>query len=170
MARPCTVCMHPRRAEIDRALVKGATERAIMEGFGLTKGAVHRHKLNCAGLAPVGTKQAREAQIEASRGTVALATLPSREEMGAHYATLGDRIDGIVKSAEQSGSLAVAVQGLNTLRQTFDSMSRLAGHTGPNTQVNVGIQVTISAADIASELAKHLAGSHAKIIEGVLDE
>jgi hypothetical protein len=125
-----------------------------MDAYGLSKGAVHRHKINCAGLSHVATKNVRDAQKEASRGTVALASLPSRDEMGVHYATLGQRIDGIVSAAEKSGSLAIAVQGLNALRQNLDSLSKLAGHTGGAPQVNVGVQVNISAADIAQELAK----------------
>jgi hypothetical protein len=150
MARLCTVCMHPQRAEIDRALVKGATERVIMKDFGLSKGSVHRHKLTCAGLAPVATKEKREAQKEVSRGTAALALLPTRDDLSSRYQTLGDRIDEIVAKAEKAGSLAVAVQGLNSLRQNWDSLSKLAGHTTPSppppAQVTVNVEVSITSA------------------------
>lgn len=167
MARLCTVCTNARRAEIDRALVKGATERALATEFGLSKGAIHRHKLQCAGLAPVGTKKVREAQREISQGTVALALLPTRDQLGSRYEMLGERIDAIIEDAKKAGSLAVAVQGLNSLRQNWDSLAKLAGHTGPNTQVNVGVQVNIRAEDIASELAKHLTGANLKVVEGL---
>ncbi|CAJ0879434.1 hypothetical protein AMST5_03060 [freshwater sediment metagenome] len=126
--------------------------------------------MNCTGLAPVATKKAREDRREISRGTVALAMLPSREEMGAHYAGLGERIDGIVQAAEKAGSLAVAVQGLNSLRQNLDSISKLAGHMGGAPQVNVGVHVNISAGEIAAELSKMLRGANAKVIEAALDE
>jgi hypothetical protein len=170
MARLCTVCTNARRAEIDRALVKGATERALATEFGLSKGAIHRHKLQCAGLAPVGTKKVREAQREISQGTVALALLPTRDQLGSRYEMLGERIDAIISAAQKAGSLAVAVQGLNSLRQNWDSLAKLAGHVGGAPQVNVGVQVNLSAGEIAAELAKALSGADAKVIEAVLDD
>lgn len=44
MARPCTICEHARRAEIDRALVAGETFRHIAAHYGLSTGALQRHK------------------------------------------------------------------------------------------------------------------------------
>jgi hypothetical protein len=78
---------------------------------------------------------------EAARGTVALACLPSREELHCAYCDLCARIDQIVKQAEQEGSLKVAISGLNSIRQTLDSLTRLAGYDRPiDTQVNVAVQ------------------------------
>jgi hypothetical protein len=65
---------------------------------------------------------------EASRASVALASLPSRDQLGQAYGNLCTRIDEIVQEARSKGSLAVALQGLNALRQSLDSLSRLAGH------------------------------------------
>jgi hypothetical protein len=161
--RRCKTCSHPNRVEIDRRLTADEPVRQIARDYGLNHVSLLKHKKDCAGLK---TKTAEERR-EPTRGTVALALLPSREEMGAHYERLGERIDEIVKAAERTGSLAVAVQGLNTLRQTFDSMSRLAGHTGPNTQVNVGVQVNISAADLAKEIVK-LSALQPDIIDAVV--
>ena len=42
------------------------------------------------------------------------------------YAELKDRIDRIASQAEGEGSLKVALSGLNSVRQTLDSLSRLA--------------------------------------------
>jgi len=60
-----------------------------------------------------------------------------------------------VAQAEQQGSLAVAVSGLNSIRQTLDSLARLAGHTG-GAQVNVAVQtnVNVNGAQIAERLIK----------------
>ena len=56
--------------------------------------------------------------------------------------------------AEQQGSLSVAVSGLNSLRQTLDSLARRAGHDRAGTQVNVAVQnnVTVNQAQIAERL------------------
>lgn len=45
MARPCSVCAHPKRDKIDAALLKPGTRlREIAEKYGLSISAVHRHK------------------------------------------------------------------------------------------------------------------------------
>lgn len=44
MARPCTVCRHPERAAIDKALVAGEPFRNLAERFGTSATALHRHK------------------------------------------------------------------------------------------------------------------------------
>jgi hypothetical protein len=83
---------------------------------------------------------------EAARGSAALATLPSREELGGAYLELRERLDQIVRQAEAAGSLAVAIQGLNTLRQSLDSLAKLAGHERPVTsQVTVDLSINLNA-------------------------
>jgi hypothetical protein len=78
---------------------------------------------------------------EAARGTAALALLPSKETLSGAYFDLRDRIDQIVRQAEQQGSLKVALTGLNSIRQTLDSLTRLAGHDGAD--VNVAVQANV---------------------------
>jgi len=51
MPRTCTVCAHPQRTGIDRALVGGASNRSIALHFGVSHMAVQRHR---AHLAPLG--------------------------------------------------------------------------------------------------------------------
>ena len=81
---------------------------------------------------------------DVSRGTAAVALLPSKETLSGAYFDLRDRIDQIVAQAEQQGSLAVAVSGLNSIRQTLDSLARLAGHDRHGTQVNVAVQTNVN--------------------------
>jgi carbon monoxide dehydrogenase subunit G len=81
--------------------------------------------------------------------------LPSKEQLGAAYDELRRRIDDIVEEARKQGSLNVAISGLNSIRQTIDSLARLAGHLQPaGTQVNVAVQtnVNVGAAQIAERL------------------
>jgi len=44
MARPCSICSHSERLEIDRLLLQGTPYRDIAGRFGLSKTAVSRHK------------------------------------------------------------------------------------------------------------------------------
>jgi len=47
MARTCTVCRHPQRKEVEQDIVRREPERAIAGHYGLSRGAIHRHKNNC---------------------------------------------------------------------------------------------------------------------------
>src|SRR4029077_19012656 len=114
-----------------------------------------------------------------ARGSVAVALLPSKENLGGAYADLQRRIDEIVTQAQQQGSLNVAISGLNSIRQTLDSLARLAGHLQPaSTQVNVAVQnnVNVGARQNAERLIKkfdrepHLKAQIAQALVEVDDE
>jgi carbon monoxide dehydrogenase subunit G len=51
----------------------------------------------------------------------------------------------LLPKAEQQGSLAVALSGLNSIRHTLDSLARLAGYDrAGGTQVNVAVQTNVN--------------------------
>ena len=62
-----------------------------------------------------------------------------------------------MSQAEQEGSLKVALSGLNSIRQTLDSLSRLAGFDHQGTQVNVAVQtnVNIELTALIERIIKH---------------
>ena len=86
------------------------------------------------------------------------------------------RIDEIVTQAQQQGSLNVAISGLNSIRQTLDSLARLAGHLQPaSTQVNVAVQtnINVGAVQIAERLIQkfdHEPELKARIAQALLEE
>jgi virulence-associated protein VapD len=80
---------------------------------------------------------------EVSRGTAAVACLPTKDDLSSGYFDLRARIDQIVTQAQQQGSLQVALSGLNSIRQTLDSQSRLAGFDRQGTQINVAVQTNV---------------------------
>ena len=80
---------------------------------------------------------------DVARGTAAVAPLPSKETLSGAYFELRARIDQIVAQAQAEGSLSVAISGLNSLRQTLDSLSRLAGHDRATTEVNVAVRTNV---------------------------
>lgn len=138
MARKCKTCQHVKRAEIDRRLAAGEPGSQIAADHHINPSSLHRHRTNCLRLGSSGA-----IMKEASRGTAALASLPSREELGGSYFELRDRIDQIATQAEQQGSLKVALAGLNSVRHTLDSLARLAGHDRSSTQVNVAVATKV---------------------------
>lgn len=151
MSRSCTACQHLKRPEIDRRLAAGEPVAQVARDHELSPSSLHRHRTNCLKLA-----SSNLIKKDAAQGTAAVALLPSKENLSDAYADLRTRIDQIVAQAEQQGSLAVAVSGLNSLRQTLDSWARLAGHTQA-AQVNVAVQanVNVDLARIADRLIAH---------------
>jgi hypothetical protein len=139
MTRPCTTCQHLKRSEIDRRLAAGEPATQLARDYQLNPSSLYRHRLNCLKLS-----SSNAIMKDAARGTAAVALLPSKETLSGAYFELRERIDQIVAQAQQQGSLAVAVSGLNSLRQTLDSLARLGGHDrAGSTQVNVAMQTNI---------------------------
>jgi hypothetical protein len=150
MTRACTTCQHLKRPEIDRRLAAGEPVSQIARDYDINLSSLHRHKTNCLKLA-----SSNQIKKEAARGSAAVALLPSKDDLSKAYGDLQARIDEIVTQAQQQGSLNVAISGLNSIRQTLDSLARLAGHLQPaSTQVNVAVQnnVNVGAAHIAERL------------------
>ena len=111
MSRTCSTCQHIKRAEIDHRLAAGEPGNQIAQDYGINPSSLHRHRTNCLGLA-----SANAIKKQATRGSAALACLPSRHQLGSAYAELKDRIDRIASQAEGEGSLKVALSGLNSVR------------------------------------------------------
>jgi hypothetical protein len=137
VTRKCGTCQHIKRAEIDRRLAAGEPGSQVARDYSLNPSSLHRHRSNCLGLSSSNT-----IMKEVSRGSAAVALLPSKETLGGAYIELRDRIDQIVTQAEQQGSLTVALSGLNSIRHTLDSLARLAGHD--RAQVNVAVQTNVN--------------------------
>ena len=134
--RACHTCHHLKRPEIDRRLATGEPLARVAPDYGLTTSSLYRHRTNCLKLA-----SSNAIAKEAARGTAALALLPTKESLSGAYFELRDRIDQVARQAEQQGSLKVALAGLNSIRQTLDSLARLAGHDGAD--VNVAVQASV---------------------------
>jgi hypothetical protein len=136
MSRKCSTCQHVKRAEIDRRLAGGEPGNQIAQDYRINPSSLHRHRANCLRL-----PSANAIMKETARGTAAIACLPSKDELSSDYAQLRERIDRIARQAEAEGSLKVALSGLNSIRQTLDSLARLAGHE--QAQVNVAVHAEV---------------------------
>ena len=139
MPRQCSTCQHVKRAEIDRRLAAGEPGGQLARDYQLNPSSLHRHRTNCLRLGP-----SNDIMKDAARGTAAVALLSSKETLGEAYLGLRQQIDQIVAEAKQQGSLSIALSGLNSIRHTLDSLSRLAGFDRAGTQVNVALQTNIS--------------------------
>ena len=170
MARKCSTCQHVKRAEVDRRLAAGEPGNQIAHDYDLNPSSLHRHRTNCLNLSC-----SNAIMKEVSRGTAAVACLPGKDDLGAAYFDLRGRIDEIVSQAQDQGSLQIALSGLNSVRQTLDSLSRLAGFDRQGTQVNVAVQtnVHIERTEIAELLIKafdHEPEIKARIAQTLLED
>ena len=171
MTRPCSTCQHLKRPEIDRRLAAGEPVAQVARDYGLNLSSLHRHRANCLKLG-----SSNQIKKDAARGSAASELLPSKETLSSAYGELRARIDQIVEQAQEQGSLNVAISGLNSIRQTLDSLARLAGHLQPaSTQVNVAVQtnVNVGARQIAERLIQqfdHEPELKARIAQALLEE
>jgi hypothetical protein len=169
MARPCTVCRHPKLPEITTDIANGLSDGAVAQRYGLARASVQRHRTHAGAPSSTAVAERKTAAF------TALASLPSIDEVNGAYASIASRIDAISATAEQEKSLAVALMGLKELRSTITAQATLAGHIGgggANVQVNAQVNVDMGAAvreliqalkpaldpAIPSEIAMHLDG------------
>src|SRR5213592_2445958 len=110
VARKCSTCQHIKRAEIDRRLAAGEPGNQIARDYDLNPSSLHRHRTHCLGLS-----SSNAIMREVSRGTAAVACLPSKDDLNNAYFELRSRIDRIATQAERQGSLAIALSGLNSV-------------------------------------------------------
>jgi hypothetical protein len=138
MARKCSTCQHVKRAEIDRRLAAGEPTHQIADDYSITRSSLHRHRVNCLELA-----SSNVIMKAVARGTAAATCLPSKEDLNGAYFDLRGQIDEIVAQAKAEGSLQIALSGLNSVRHTLDSLSRLSGFDRHETKVNVAVQTNV---------------------------
>lgn len=112
MARPCSVCAHPRRQEIDVALISGESFRNIAERFGTSPAALHRHKAHVAGQ----VAQAQEAR---------------KEQGKAHGLTLLQRLQSleaearaVLQEAKEAGDHVLRLKALDSLRRALETVGK----------------------------------------------
>jgi hypothetical protein len=127
MPRTCTVCGHPQRAEIDRTIVSGASNRVISRQFGGSHDAVRRHRAHLS---------QRLIKAQAARdGREARSLLDQMEAQYQHARDVCDRVipkEGRLRAFE-------AIAALREGRKTLMAIARLTGELRSDTHVQVNI-------------------------------
>lgn len=115
MAGKCSVCEHPARREIDRALVLGtASIRDIAGQYGISRSALSRHK---AAHIP--------RLVEAAQSAAEAQAATSGRELLDELETLRGRVRAILDKAEEGGELRVALQAVRELRECIKAQAEL---------------------------------------------
>jgi hypothetical protein len=141
MAQACTVCRHPKRPEIDRALVTGAADLKVAKDYGLARSSVQRHK-------------ARHIAEQIAEGLKA---------RGVENATAGNalwlQVEGLLKTAMEileSSKTTDKRTALGAIREARDCMRLIAEVQG---QLNAGTTVNVAVSQEWHKVANIIVGS-----------
>lgn len=111
MRGACSICGHPKRAEIDARLLLGAPLRTVAKEFSLKRSTLGRHLQR-------HLKRAGEAAL-------ARATASYSRHLRHHMEKIQAETLQIVTAAKAKGDLQLALQAVREARQNSDVMRKL---------------------------------------------
>ena len=123
MPRTCSICIHPERAAIDKALVSGSAKRDVSALFRVSEDAVTRH---AAAHLPKALAQAHEAR-EAERA----------DDLLSEARRLKEITMGLLGRAVQANDLRTALVAVREARGSLELIGKLLGELDEHPQVNV---------------------------------
>ncbi len=123
MPRACTVCTHPKRDEIDAALVAGVALRNIAKRFDTSPTAVFRHKGEHLPAKLVMAEKASE--VAQADGLI------------EQLQDLQRRAHTILDKAEEAGELRVALSAIREARGNLELLAKLLGELDERPQINI---------------------------------
>jgi hypothetical protein len=125
--RPCTICRHPERDEIDQRLIASTALKPISERFGVTVQALIRHRNLHLPQAVRDAAEGTRAAAERQRGGDLLA---------AARALHGNALD-LMRQAERARDLRTALAGIREAARCVELQGRLMGQIRETQSVNV---------------------------------
>jgi hypothetical protein len=125
MAPPCVICNHDQRAAIEADLIGGAPIRIVSDRYGISLGAINRHKAGhmASALEAVATRMAAEADRagrQSNQSVVELIQGKLREldQLKAQALRLGGQ-------AEKDKKFGTAILGVGEARQSVAEQTRI---------------------------------------------
>ncbi len=123
MPRTCTICEHPEREAIDRALVGETSNLSISAQFGVSESAARRHKGNHL---PAKLAKAHEAEEVAHA-----------DNLLGQVRALQSKTLSILLRAEGAGDLRTALSAVREARGNVELLAKLSGELDERPQVNI---------------------------------
>jgi hypothetical protein len=136
MPRSCTICEHPHRDSIDRALVGDSSNLSVSALFGVSESAVRRHKSNHLPAKLVMAQQAKKV-VEA-------------DDLLDQVRDLHARTLAILEAAERTNQHRTALSAIREARSNLELLAKLLGELDDRPQVNILISPTVQTAIIAA--------------------
>ena len=113
MPRTCTVCSHPKRNEIDSALLRSDTLRSIVARCDVSMGSLVRHRDRHLPVTIAHAKEARETEFG--------------ENLIQQARDLRARSLAILEKAEAAGQLETALKAIREVRSILELLGKLEG-------------------------------------------
>lgn len=138
MPRACSVCSHPRTAEIAKALAAGDPFRTVASRFELTQAAVQRHNVNCLRAA----RKPKESRGKAEQVAPADSSRFDSRDPSTLVATTARLVDealALLEHAKGKGDHKIALAALREARDGLQLLMRAAGMLNEASQVTVAI-------------------------------
>ena len=127
MPRTCTICEHPEREAIDRALVGETSNLSVSSLFGVSESAVRRHKANHLPAKLVMAAKAEE---------VAQADNLLEQVRGLQARTLA-----ILEAAEHTQQHRTALSAIREARSNLELLAKLLGELDERPVVNLSVSL-----------------------------
>jgi hypothetical protein len=123
MPRTCTVCEHPEREAIDRALVGETSNLSVSSLFGVSESAVRRHKANHLPAKLVMAEKAAE--------------VAQADDLLQQVRDLQARTLAILEAAEHTNQHRTALAAIREARSNLELLAKLLGELDERPQVNI---------------------------------
>jgi hypothetical protein len=133
----CQCCAHPKRADLDRALVRGDKIAGIARKYGIQNDAVHRHSRT-----HLTEEQRREIAVDLKREraqAVATELNDERLDVGNAYEALARRVERLITKAEQEGNDGLALASMEGLRKVLHDCATMQGKLAQQLTVQVSL-------------------------------
>ena len=138
MARPCSICRHPRLAEIDAALIQGNAYRRVAKQFEASESSIYRHSkehlplasVTCE-LAPGGAATTVEGSSESERVGQPEGPKGKRSvDLLDYMLRVQERTFSILESARAAGRHETGLKAIRESRENLALISKLQGQPG----------------------------------------
>ncbi len=125
MPRSCTICEHPEREAIDRALVGDASNRSVASLYDVSEAAVRRHKANHLPAKLVMATKAEE--------------VAEADDLLEQARDLQARTLAVLEAAEETKQHRTALSAIREARSNLELLAKLLGELDERPVVNLHI-------------------------------
>ena len=143
MPRSCSVCTHPRTAEISKELAGGASVRGVSSRFGLSHAAAHRHLTTCLRISRSADKTPRKsADSEAQPSAPDSSRHETETDPKALIRRAGALLDdamAILARAKADNDSRLGLNAVRECRSSLELLMKAHGMLAPEAAVNVNI-------------------------------
>ena len=112
MGQKCQVCLHPKRLEIDRELVRGGNVRAMSKRYGVPHGSLNRHMKNHLSRQLVKHHETQE--------------MLHNKNLIEEITSLLEKAKSIMEKAEEEDQLNTVLKGIAECRNTIELLCKLS--------------------------------------------